>query len=348
MDSLDEAISFLEQIQEEQSFVTQRQMLENYHFNSPIINSHITYDSIVTVECERLALQSIEEADEDDEMTFYYAFLDNSSNLSVYQAEWDGETVMVAEPIGDLDIYALFNEDGIFVIDRLLFKLLSDSNVIVCDAFQYEEFAEAQYIQMLYDNPELTYTEADVRMTSEDSIKWSIFDGPALYEIFDSNEDTQRRTANNRCYYNVGYYEAYGTTNNGKYKMTLKLNYHFYWHWITGRGTDLHTHLYLKNYKRGNFLYCLSKLPTSGSVNFEISYNVNPIYLFSTYSDIQYQYYHPLYEINSTFWYKEYTKRGSTGIWFWASQISNRQSVITNARLDNGRVILEIYNNVQQ
>lgn len=248
LDSLGEAFELLENW----SLLSYSELRSEYselNYTNLSIESHIVYDSLLYKYMQDYGLDY-----ETDEVPFEvladleYIVFNNYQDLIPAKIVYDDELereIGIIEPIGEFDLFALTNEQGIFIVDTFVYKAYSNGCFLAFPLSIYHIFAGLEFDNVAY-------------MLQSSSYDDLIPDLPLVY--FHDYYRGQEL---------VPFYEEIKYNNDHTYRMNVSLQacaaHCCFW-----GTTTLSTKFKLKNYKLGalGWFYWLTSFPTTGYYNF--------------------------------------------------------------------------------
>lgn len=212
--SMDEADYVLDSLQSMNSQQLEEWIKSN-DFHNPIIESHYRYLSIyekkqaefASVSCfasETDRLNSLIAAVTEEMETNYPSLCAVSEQMTT-----DNHLVKSVKPLGDFDIYALCNEQGIVVIDKVVFWLVED-DLISCPIDQFVSIANQVNVCGMDDS-------SNLQENADYVIARNVFSNSSSAQNARIVDD------------HIRYYEA----SNGDYKLTIYMTAYPYWGWGT-------------------------------------------------------------------------------------------------------------------
>lgn len=240
--SLDDADNLLDSLQSMDSQELGA-WIENNNFHNPIIESNYRYLS--SYEAKQIEFASMYFASENDRLTAIINAVANEmeSNyptlcvISEYITA-DNNLVKSVKTLGDFDLYALCNEQGIVIIDKVVYWFV-DNNLITCPINKFASVANQSNVCSISENTNLNENEEDYVV--------------AYNVISDVTSLQQAQVVDDH----FRYYEA----SKGDYKLTVYMTAYPYWGWgsTNYRSKTTVTNLYngseYKTTTSGNFYY---------------------------------------------------------------------------------------------
>lgn len=212
--SMDEADDLLDSLQ---SMNSQQlgEWMESNDFHNPIIESYYRYCSIYEQKQAEFAAVSCSASEKDRLNSVIAAVAEemetNYPSLCVVSEHTttDNHVVKSVNPLGDFDIYALCNEQGIVVIDKVVFWLV-DSDLISCPIDQFVSIANQLNVCSMDDS---SYLQENADYVIARNVLSNSSSAQNARIVDDHNR----------------YYEA----SIGDYKLTIYMTAYPYWGWGT-------------------------------------------------------------------------------------------------------------------
>ena len=144
-------------------FDTLKYEYELLGYHNVVVQSNIIYDSLYFAAIDSLGLYEHDLYDDDFEAEsslFDDIFATSLSNyinyLSLHVKTIENDSLFVIEPIGNLDLFALGNSEGYFIVDGVLYKQIED--VIIC-SYDELDISIIQHLETLEDLQDLLQEE---------------------------------------------------------------------------------------------------------------------------------------------------------------------------------------------
>lgn len=187
----DELPILLNQLQRAESINELREVYKKYHFYSPIIESHLLLDSLITaIDSKYQSKQS------EDSIHHMLVNLVTNSNkyskmISLYQTDASNcsiETCTV-EPIGTIGFRALGNDKDLLILGSNVYKFYDAEKSILCAPIEvYIDYSEATYedwqmIQNEFSNNQIRITSTNNNQVNSRSLSNDIYTSGVVSEV---------------------------------------------------------------------------------------------------------------------------------------------------------------------
>lgn len=240
--SLDDADALLDSLQSMNSQELGR-WIANNDFHNPIIESNYRYLLIYERKQAEFASAAYFASETDKLNAIISAIADEMESnyptlcvISEYTTV-DNHIVKSVRPLGDFDIYALCNEQGIVIADKIVYWLVGD-DLISCPIDKFVSLASQSNVYNIAEDPNLSESEDYV-------VAHNVIGDISFSNKAQSVDDHNR------------YYVA----SNGDYKLTIYITAYPYWGWgstnYRSKTTvkNLHNGSEYKTTTSGNFYY---------------------------------------------------------------------------------------------